>query len=189
MTCLEKEKEREREENREIRGERDAGSQRQTAHPSITAAGSLRCWALSSTTQLLSSIKMYRWTGVCVCVCACTHKPTCTTLKCTPSGWAHICLCTCESMLSLSQKYVHTHPDQTVLVPHTLHSVYSSSSSYSPISTMGKHSVPFPLHLIKKKRILRNILWFEFLFLINLSVSVLSWCGFSLSPTQCSRNL
>lgn len=40
---------------------RVAGSQRQTAHPSITPASSLRRWALSSTTQLLPSIKMYRW--------------------------------------------------------------------------------------------------------------------------------
>lgn len=43
---------------------RVAGSQRRTAHPSITPAGSLQCWALSSTTQLLPSIKMYRWAGM-----------------------------------------------------------------------------------------------------------------------------
>lgn len=40
---------------------RVARSQRQTAHPSITPASSLRCWVLSSTTQLLPSIKTYRW--------------------------------------------------------------------------------------------------------------------------------
>lgn len=43
---------------------RAAASQRQPAHPSITPAGSLRCWALSSTTQLLPSIKTYRWAGM-----------------------------------------------------------------------------------------------------------------------------
>lgn len=43
---------------------RVAGSQRQTAHPSITPAGSLRCWALSSATQLLPSIKTCRWAGM-----------------------------------------------------------------------------------------------------------------------------
>lgn len=47
---------------------RDAGSQRQAAHPSITPAGSLWCWALSSTSQLLPSIKMCRWAGTPMCM-------------------------------------------------------------------------------------------------------------------------
>lgn len=61
---------------------RVAGSQRQTAHPSITPASSLRRWALSSTTQLLPSIKMYRWARIH------THRRLSQTLL---SGWMHPC--------------------------------------------------------------------------------------------------
>lgn len=41
-----------------------SGSQRQTAHPSVAPAGSLQCWALSCTTQLLPSIKTCGWAGM-----------------------------------------------------------------------------------------------------------------------------
>lgn len=61
---------------------RVANSQRQTAHPSITPARSLWRWALSSTTQLLPSIKMYRWTRMH------THRRLSQTLL---SGWMYPC--------------------------------------------------------------------------------------------------
>lgn len=57
-------------------------SQRQTAHPSITSARSLWRWALSSTTQLLPSIKMYRWARMH------THRRLSQTLL---SGWMNLC--------------------------------------------------------------------------------------------------
>ena len=56
---------------------RGSCSQRQTAHPSITTAASLWCWALSCTTQLLSSIKTCSRARMHMHTITKTHMDTC----------------------------------------------------------------------------------------------------------------